>query len=70
VSTKKPPRRGGTIPPLLFVEAFNTSRLIPSLYSPNEVSVLTDVVHNPEYLQKVFDFDDLTSVANSTICAD
>jgi hypothetical protein len=61
VSTKKSPQRGGTIPPLLFVEAFDTSRLIPSLYSPNEDSVLVDVVHNPKYLQKVFDFDDATN---------
>ena len=61
MSTKKSPRRGGAIPPLLFVEAFDTSRLIPSLYSPNEDSVLVDVVHNPKYLQKVFDFDDATN---------
>ena len=61
MSTKKSPRRGGAIPPLLFVEAFDTSRLIPSLYSPNEDSVLVDVVHNPKYLQKVFDFDNATN---------
>jgi hypothetical protein len=61
VSTKKSPRRGGTIPPLLFVEAFATSRLIPSLSSPNEDSVLVDVVQNPKYFQKVFGLDDATN---------
>ena len=61
MSTKKSPQRGGSIPPLLFVEAFDTSRLIPSLCSPNEDSVLVDLVHNPKYLQKVFDFDDATN---------
>ncbi len=58
---KKATFRGGNTPPLLFVKALNTVRLIPSRYSPNNASVLADVVHNAEYLQKIFDLDDATN---------
>lgn len=60
VSLKKTPFRGGNTPPLSFVEAFNTVRLIPSQYSPNESSVLVDISRGVN-LQRLFDFDDATN---------
>ena len=53
--------RGGNCPPLSFVEAMDTIRLIPSKYSPGEVSVLADIADSPEDLEKIFHMDDATT---------
>ena len=60
MSSKKSSVRGGDIPPLLFVEALNTSRLIPSLYSPREDSVIAKIAHGDD-LRTGFALDNLTN---------
>lgn len=57
MSTRKSPFGGGGIPPLCFIEALNTSRLIPSMYSPNEESVISRIARGND-LRTGFALDD------------
>lgn len=60
MSSRKSPFRGGGIPPLSFVEALNTSCLIPSLYSPKEDSVIAKIAQGDD-LRTGFALDDLSN---------
>lgn len=60
MGSKKTSFRGGDTPPLIFVEALNTSRLIPSLYSPKEDSVIAKIAHGDD-LRTGFGLDALTN---------
>lgn len=60
MNSRKIPFRGGELPPLSFIEALNTSRLIPSLYSRDEESVIARVAHADD-LRTGFELDDLTN---------
>lgn len=60
MSSRKLSFRGGDIPPLSFVEALDTSRLIPSMYSPNEDSVIAKIAHGDD-LRTGFALDDFSN---------
>lgn len=62
MSSRKPSTRGGAIPPLSFVEALDTNRLIPSLYSFTEDSLIRKIAHGGD-LQTGLQLDALTSGA-------